>query len=116
MISLLSLIFWSTGARAYYFRQIFHDWPDNKCREILKKTVAAMEKGYSKVLINEMVVPDIGAGTVACQVDFTMMAVLAARERTETDWRNLLEPEGLQITKIWTVDQGTESVIEAMKV
>ena len=75
-----------------------------------------MERGYSKILINEIVVPDIGAGMHACQVDFTMMAVLAAKERTETDWRNLLESEGLHISKIWTLDQGTESVIEAVKV
>ena len=44
-----------------------------------------MEKDYSKLLINEWVVPDIGAGVVACQVDFTMMALYASSERTETE-------------------------------
>ncbi|CAF9902938.1 MAG: hypothetical protein ALECFALPRED_000075 [Alectoria fallacina] len=45
------------GAHAYYFRNIFHDWPEEQCRAILQQTCTAMAKGFSKILINEMVVP-----------------------------------------------------------
>ncbi|MCJ1352384.1 MAG: hypothetical protein MMC33_002368 [Icmadophila ericetorum] len=102
------------GARAYYFRQIFHDWNDEKCGEILKHTAEAMTPGYSKIIINDMVVPDIGAGVVACQLDIVMMSMLSAKERTESEWRELLDSSGYKILKIWTGDETTESVIEAM--
>ena len=41
------------GTRTYYFRSIFHDWPDHKCRQVLQNTVAAMTHGCSKLLLNE---------------------------------------------------------------
>ena len=73
-----------------------------------------MTPGYSKILINDMVVPDIGAGIVACQLDIVMMAMLSAKERTESQWRTLLDSAGYKILKIWTGDEMTESVIEAI--
>ncbi|GES61669.1 putative sterigmatocystin 8-o-methyltransferase protein [Aspergillus terreus] len=30
------------GARGYYFRSVFHDWPDDRCREILQNLKAGM--------------------------------------------------------------------------
>ncbi|KAK8097505.1 hypothetical protein PG984_016644 [Apiospora sp. TS-2023a] len=49
------------GARAYYLHSILHDWPDPVCASILKNVVTAMKPGYSRLLINENVVPDRGA-------------------------------------------------------
>ena len=42
-----------------------------------------------------------------------MLALGAVRKRTERDWRELLESVGMKVVKIWTWEQGTESVIEA---
>ena len=100
------------GARCYYFRMIFHDWPDDKCIEILKNTVTAMEPGYSKVLINDIVLPDQGATRFATQSDLNMMALLASMERSETQWRRLLKLAGLKVVKVWP--GVPESVIEAV--
>ena len=103
-----------SGARCYYFRQIFHDWSDDISVEILKHTAAAMKPGYSKILINEMVIPDQGAGTIPCGIDMLMMAVFAAKERTESDWRHIIGLAGLEVVKIWTLHEGSESIIEVM--
>lgn len=46
-------------------------------------------------------------------MDWLMLALGAVRERTEEDWRRLLASVGLTITQIWTVEPGTESIIEA---
>ncbi len=91
---------------------IFHDWPDAQCIEILKNTVSAMEPGYSKVLINDMVLPDVGATRYATQSDINMMALLGAMERSEDQWRRLLKLAGLEVVKIWP--GVPESVIEAV--
>ncbi len=71
-----------------------------------------MQPGYSKLLINENVVPDVGAAWSITSMDWLMMALGAVRERTETHWRDLLRQAGLAVTGIWTYEQGTESLIE----
>lgn len=70
-----------------------------------------MKRGYSKLLINDIVLPDTGATRFATISDINMLALLAAMERSEAQWRKLLEQAGLKVIKVW---QGTpESVIEA---
>lgn len=72
-----------------------------------------MYLGYSKLLINESVVPDVGATWSITSMDWLMMALGAVKERIEKQWRTLLERAGLTVVGIWTYDQGTESLIEA---
>lgn len=73
-----------------------------------------MDKEYSKILINENVVPDVGASWKITSLDWFMMALPALSERTEAQWRNLLSSVGLKITGIWTKAPGVESLIEAV--
>ncbi|MCJ1391327.1 hypothetical protein MMC18_004190 [Xylographa bjoerkii] len=101
------------GARAYYLHSVLHDWDDASSRRILTHLANAMERGYSTLLINELVVPDKGAAWSVTSMDWLMLALGAVRERTESDWRQLLESVGLKIVKIWMWEQGTESLIEA---
>ena len=90
---------------------ILHDWPSDKCIQILQNTASAMEAGHSKLIINDIVLPDQGATRFATQSDLNMLALLGAMERSESQWRQLLESAGLELVKIWP---GTpESVIEA---
>ena len=72
-----------------------------------------MRVGYSKLLINEYVVPDIGATWSITSMDWLMMALGAVKERTEKQWKTLLGQAGLKVVGIWTYEQGTESLIEA---
>jgi len=81
---------------------------------ILKQLIDAMEPGYSKIIINDHVVPDLGASWKVTSIDLYMMSLGASAERTEAEWRALLASVGLKITGIWISDPGTESVIEAM--
>ena len=71
-----------------------------------------MKPGFSKLLINENVVPDSGAMSSITSMDWLMMALGAVKERTEKQWRMLLEQAGLKVVGIWTYEQGTESLIE----
>ena len=72
-----------------------------------------MRPGYSKLLVNENVVPDVGAAWSITSMDWLMMALGAVRKRTEKQWRGLLGQAGLTVTGVWTYEQGTESLIEA---
>ncbi|KAJ5704304.1 hypothetical protein N7493_011442 [Penicillium malachiteum] len=100
------------GARAYFLHSVLHDWSDETCQLILRRLVDAMTPGYSKLLINENVVPDIGAHCQATSLDLIMLADLGARERTEKQWREVIAPTGLVISKIWTPVNSAESLIE----
>ena len=90
-----------------------HDWDDDSARKILNQIVPAMDKKYSKVLINENVVPDVRAPWTITSEDLIMMALGAVLERTKKQWHDLLHSTGLKINKIWTYAQGAESLIEA---
>ena len=47
----------TTGARAYYMHSVLHDWPDEVAATILGRVKDAMRPGYSRLLINENVIP-----------------------------------------------------------
>ncbi|KAJ5092114.1 S-adenosyl-L-methionine-dependent methyltransferase [Penicillium alfredii] len=101
------------GARAYYLHQILHDYPDDRCVEIIEQVKRAMTPGYSKLLINEHVIPATGADWEATYLDLYLMVAFSARERTVEDWRNLLEKRcGLVISRFWDPGHGVEGVIE----
>lgn len=103
----------SPGARAYYMHSVLHDWPDNVCERILANVKDAMKQGYSKLLINENVVPDVQAHWETTALDMMMLALFASRERTRAQWTHLLEGlAGFKIVKFWDVGNGVESVIE----
>uniref|UniRef100_A0A093VD22 Demethylsterigmatocystin 6-O-methyltransferase n=1 Tax=Talaromyces marneffei PM1 TaxID=1077442 RepID=A0A093VD22_TALMA len=104
-----------TGARAYYMHSILHDWPDNKCKEILTNLAQAMKPGYSKVLINENVIPDMNADWQTTSLDFIMMTLFASQERTARQWQALVESAGLKIVNIITAEKGVESLIDIRK-
>lgn len=101
------------GARAYYMHSVLHDWPDDMCRKILANLTPALRRGYSKVLINENVIPDTGAYWETTSLDLIMMAI-GSGERTERHWHALLGSAGLRIVKIWTAraQKIVESLIE----
>ena len=71
-----------------------------------------MKPGYSKLLVNEIIIPAKGAHMAATGLDFVMMAQLAASQRTEEGWRALLEEAGFRIVGIWSGEKGAESLIE----
>ncbi|PYH92255.1 S-adenosyl-L-methionine-dependent methyltransferase [Aspergillus ellipticus CBS 707.79] len=100
------------GARAYFLHSVLHDWSEDVCLKILARLKAVMTPGYSRLLINENVVADTGAHWQATALDFIMLSDLAGAERTESQWRGLLEAAGFTVLRIWTADKWSESLIE----
>ncbi|KAB8235889.1 S-adenosyl-L-methionine-dependent methyltransferase [Aspergillus alliaceus] len=100
------------GARANYLHSILHDWSDEACQKILTQLMAAMVPGYSKLLINENVIPSTGAHWQTTSLDIIMMVDVASRERTERAWYQLIESVGLKALKVWTVPDSVDSLIE----
>ncbi|KAL2204564.1 S-adenosyl-L-methionine-dependent methyltransferase [Sarocladium strictum] len=101
------------GARYYNMRRVLHDWNDEKSVEILKANRPALDPKKSKLLIQDFVLPDKNAALFESQIDLMMMTSLDGQERSESDWRVLLEKAGFKIDRIHRAQVGTTSVIEA---
>lgn len=101
------------GAHTYYLRHVLHDWPDAACKAILRNTVEAMRKGYSRVVVVDAVLPNTGVGLFAALLDVNMMA-LGGIERTERHWKELLESVGLKVVVVKTAVGGRDGLIEAV--
>ncbi|KAG0153524.1 hypothetical protein PDIDSM_2177 [Penicillium digitatum] len=101
------------GSRAYFIHAVLHDWPDDKAKKLLVNTKDAMVKGYSKLLIYDVVLPPTGASSNQATMDVEMMSILSASERTQGTWIKLLTDAGLKIVNFWPDPQQYEMVIEA---
>lgn len=90
-----------TGARIYYMHDILHDWPDEKCQEILRALKSAMRPGYSKIFLNESILPDKNCPSHWAAGDINMMAILAGKKRTWSDWAELIASTDMSCVRIW---------------
>ncbi|KAF7921268.1 uncharacterized protein EAE98_008694 [Botrytis deweyae] len=101
------------GARAYYIRQVLHDFPDDKCVVILTRLRKAMKPGYSKLFIHEQIVPRSGASVWAVTQDFNMMTLLGAAERTRDCFVDMLSRAGLRVLGFYPTPDGvSEGLVE----
>lgn len=87
-----------------------HDWPDNKCAKILRNVADAMD-GDSRILIDEVDLPDTGAHWQATMADISMMIGLGGKERTNQQWKSLADRVGLRIEGIHTYAASTYTSI-----
>lgn len=87
------------GARFYVFCGIFHDWPENEAKKILKTVAAAMDND-STLIIEEMPLPDEKASVYNVTTDILMMISLCGIERTIRHWRQLLDECGLELKSV----------------
>ena len=71
-----------------------------------------MKPGYSKILLNEFVLPSQGAHWLLTSLDWEVMTGFGARERTEEEMRALIEGAGLKIVEIFKHPQSIDSLIE----
>lgn len=103
------------GARAYFLRDVLHNWSDAKSTHILSCIVEAMDPQYSTLLIDDYVLPDTDAELRAAEMDILMWMHTSGLERTLSQWKRLFGTVGLELVGIWHCDRGNESVLEARK-
>lgn len=69
----------------------------------------------SKLIIREFILTDTNVPLYTACTDVRMMLLHAGMERTESQWKGLLEEVGLELGGVWMVERGGEGVIEAVK-
>lgn len=96
-----------THAKVYYLRNVLHDWSDEPAAKILQQLRPAMASD-SVIVIDEIVIPPTGANHKLLHYDLAMMATASAMERTEKQWRALIESCGLKVRDAWIYDESMQ--------
>ena len=99
-----------SGADAYLFRHIIHDWNDEQSVQILNNCRKVIPKN-GRLLIVEAVVPAGNEPSLAKDFDILMLVFPGGIERTEQEYRLLFKQAGFQLSSI-TPTTSMVSVVE----
>jgi hypothetical protein len=95
------------GANDYLLKSVLHDWDDDHCALILQQCRRAMRPCAgqpARLLVIERLAPKRFACTARdrniARSDLNMLVSLGGHERTEAEYRALLESAGLRVTQI----------------
>jgi hypothetical protein len=99
-----------SGADVYVLAQILHDWDDEHAVAVLSRCRAAIP-AHGRLLVLEQVVPVDDRPHPAKLLDLHMLMMLGGRERTETEWRQLLARGGFDTVDV--THTARSSLIEA---
>lgn len=83
-------------ADVYFVKHILHDWPDNKCIEILTLAKEAAKPG-AKFIACEVVIPEPNVPGLSEVLDMQMMLMCCGRQRTEEEFKKLYETSGWKL-------------------
>jgi hypothetical protein len=89
-----------SGGDVYLLKMVLHDWADDRASAILGACRRAMGP-HSRLLLVERVVPAMPPYALEpLLMDITMLLQLGSRERTETEWHDLLAVAGFRLTRV----------------
>lgn len=99
------------GGDVYILSTIIHDWNDEQSIEILKQCRQAISP-EGKLLLVEMVIQPGNEPFFGKWLDMHMLVMHGGHDRTEEEYRNLLQAAGFEISRVIQTDF-LRSVIEA---
>jgi hypothetical protein len=103
-----------SGGDVYVMSRILHDWPDEKALQLLRNCRKAIpDEGL--LLLREAVLGEGVPPPARAQLDLIMMAVPGGRERTEAEWRELLDRAGFVLQKVLAGQRSQELILAVPK-
>jgi len=87
------------GSDLYILSHVIHDWGEAECLSILGNCHRAMSPD-SRLLIVEAVLPEGNAFHPGKMLDITMLALTPGQERTESEYRALLEKANFTLKRV----------------
>lgn len=90
------------GGDAYLLKHIVHDWDDERVVRLLRVCKVAMGES-GRLLLVEVLMPSAASGEAgfAALMDLEMLVMTqGGRERTEEEFRGLLQRAGLHLTRV----------------
>ncbi|MGX9791068.1 methyltransferase [Mycobacterium sp. MMS18-G62] len=87
------------GGDAYLMKNILHDWPDDDAVRVLRNVRSAIEPG-GKLLLLESVLPERASSDFGMVLDLEMLIAVGGKERTRSEWTNLLGQAGFRLERV----------------
>lgn len=103
-----------TNVEAHLLCGVIHDWSDELAGIILGNCRKAMAIN-GRLLIVETIVPETNSASFSKLLDINMMVMTSGRERTNREFRSLLEAADFKVTRIIPT-LAPQSIIEAFPV
>ena len=105
------------GVDIYLLVRVLHDWSDDDCIRILRNCRTAMTGSARLLIVEQILEPDPTLGRPAGYlIDTQMMAMFGtARERTESEFGELLQTSGLALARVIATTSPV-SVVEVIPV
>jgi hypothetical protein len=89
-----------SGGDVYLLKHIVHDWSDRDALTILQHCRKAMDVGGTLLLVEQMI-PEGNSASSTKLLDVNMLVMCSGgRERTETEYRELLARAGFKLARI----------------
>jgi hypothetical protein len=96
----------------YLLSHVIHDWSEAQCLTILGNCRRAMSPD-SRLLIIEMVLPTGDTPHPGKALDMVMLTCTGGQERTEPEYRRLLDQAGFRLTRVVPTESAA-SIVEAL--
>ena len=94
---------------AYLLSGVIHDWNDESAVKILKNCRRAIPSNGTLLLVDTVLIPSSDPGRAL--MDLLMMVLTGGRERTESEFRSLLQETGFSLARV--IATPGASIIEA---
>jgi cyclopropane fatty-acyl-phospholipid synthase-like methyltransferase/DNA-binding transcriptional ArsR family regulator len=106
---------WPHGHDAHFFSNIFHDWSDETCRLLARKSYESLPSG-GRILLHEILMDDDGCGPLAAAA-FSLLMLMGTRGRqySLTELRQFLESAGFVDIEAARTGGGYYSLVSARK-
>lgn len=101
------------GGDVYLMSYIIHDWDDSHSVQILGRCREAMDAGAILLLI-EVVIPPASIPSFGKLLDLEMLVIAGGQERTEEEYRTLLDGAGFDLTRVIPTT-GPQSIVEGIR-
>jgi 3-hydroxy-5-methyl-1-naphthoate 3-O-methyltransferase len=106
---------WPKGYAAHFFSNIFHDWSDDTCKLLARKSFDALPPG-GRIVLHEMLMDDDGCGPLPAAA-FSMLMLMRTRGRQYSlpELRGFLEGVGFTGVEAFSTGGGYYSLVVARK-
>jgi hypothetical protein len=102
------------GGDAYLLKTVIHDWADEQSIAILRNVRTAIAAD-GKLLLMELVLPEGAPPHPGMLLDLEMLVQAGGRERTASEYGDLLSQAGFRLTRVIPT-AGPMSIVEAVPV
>ncbi|HTC54722.1 MAG TPA: methyltransferase [Steroidobacteraceae bacterium] len=106
---------WPQGHDTHFLSNILHDWSDDTCRMLVKKSFEALPSG-GRIVLHEILMNDDGCGPLPAAA-FSLLMLLGTRGRQYSlpELRGFLEPAGFSAVEAFSTGGGYYSLVVARK-